>query len=88
LKKKFVTVDDISMLTQKKSRTDPRLAFPVELTPEVALARLKPKMMSLSSTMEIRQRFDASSTALQVLRGSDLSDQCVIVTGATSGIGS
>jgi WW domain-containing oxidoreductase len=34
-----------------------------------------------------RQRFDASSTALQVLHGLDLSGQVALVTGASSGIG-
>ena len=34
-----------------------------------------------------RQRFDASSTALNVLHGSDLTSKTVIVTGANSGIG-
>jgi len=34
-----------------------------------------------------RQRFDASSTALQVLHGQDLSGQLAVVTGASSGIG-
>ncbi len=34
-----------------------------------------------------RQRFDASSTALQVLHGLDLSSQVALVTGASSGIG-
>ena len=34
-----------------------------------------------------RQRFDASSTALQVLHGLDLSGQLALVTGASSGIG-
>jgi WW domain-containing oxidoreductase len=34
-----------------------------------------------------RQRFDASSTALQVLHGLDLSGQVAVITGANSGIG-
>lgn len=34
-----------------------------------------------------KQRFDASSTALQVLVGVDLTDRTVLITGPTSGIG-
>lgn len=37
--------------------------------------------------MDFRQRFDASSTALQILHGRDLSGKVMVVTGATAGIG-
>ena len=40
-----------------------------------------------SNDGEVRQRFDASSTAFQVLQGRDLTGRHVIVTGANSGIG-
>lgn len=36
---------------------------------------------------EIRQRFDASSTAFNVLHGQDLNGRVAIVTGANTGIG-
>ncbi|XP_055683892.1 WW domain-containing oxidoreductase [Lutzomyia longipalpis] len=52
---------------------DPRLAFAVE---EVA-----------PSVSEIRQRFDGSSTALQILHGRDLSGKLAIITGCNVGIG-
>lgn len=63
-----------SDVTLKTSITDPRLAFALE-----------EKVGGKEGL--IRQRFDASSTALQVLQGRDLTDQYVIVTGANSGIG-
>jgi len=61
-----------SHITQKTTTTDPRLAFAVN---------------DNSRAGEFRQKFDGSSTALQVLRGRDLSGCHVIVTGANSGIG-
>lgn len=36
---------------------------------------------------EIRQRFDANSTAFQVLHGQDLSGKVAVITGANAGIG-
>lgn len=36
---------------------------------------------------EVRQRFDASSTALQVLHGRDLSGKIAVITGCNTGIG-
>ena len=35
----------------------------------------------------LRQRFDGSSRALQVLHGQDLTGRVAVVTGANSGIG-
>ncbi|XP_078738288.1 WW domain-containing oxidoreductase isoform X2 [Lampetra fluviatilis] len=58
---------------------DPRLAFPVEQT---GAAR-----SSSSAAAAFRQRFDGSSTALDVLQGRDLSGVVALVTGASSGIG-
>ncbi|XP_059616886.1 WW domain-containing oxidoreductase [Phlebotomus argentipes] len=52
---------------------DPRLAFAIEEVPP--------------SISEIRQRFDGSSTALQILHGRDLSGKLAIVTGSNVGIG-
>ncbi|XP_066600590.1 WW domain-containing oxidoreductase isoform X2 [Prorops nasuta] len=52
--------------------TDPRLAFATEFR-------------ELSEP--VRQRFDASSTALSVLQGRDLRKKLAIVTGANTGIG-
>ncbi|GAB0094053.1 WW domain-containing oxidoreductase [Sergentomyia squamirostris] len=52
---------------------DPRLAFAIEeVSPNIG---------------EIRQRFDGSSTALQILHGRDLSGKMAIVTGCNAGIG-
>ncbi|CAN0390401.1 unnamed protein product [Lampetra planeri] len=58
---------------------DPRLAFPVEQT---GAAR-----SSSAAAAAFRQRFDGSSTALDVLQGRDLSGVVALVTGASSGIG-
>lgn len=53
--------------------TDPRLAFAVEEVPQ--------------NIGEVRQRFDASSTSLQVLHGKDLSGKVALITGCNTGIG-
>lgn len=58
---------------KRTTYTDPRLAFAVEEIP-----------LNIS---EVRQRFDASSTALQVLHGRDLSGKVAIITGCNTGIG-
>lgn len=60
-------------MNAQRTYTDPRLAFAVEELPR--------------NVGEVRQRFDASSTALQVLHGKDLSGRVAIVTGANTGIG-
>ncbi|RZF33091.1 hypothetical protein LSTR_LSTR009820 [Laodelphax striatellus] len=52
--------------------TDPRLAFAEE---------------EKEFPMDLRQRFDCSSTARQVLHGQDLNGKVAIVTGANCGIG-
>lgn len=57
---------------QKTTYTDPRLAFAVEEN---------------KSINDLRQRFDSSSTGLQVLHGQDLSGKLAIVTGSNCGIG-
>lgn len=62
-----------SHINKKTTYTDPRLAFAIE-------DRLERKG-------GLKQRFDASSTAQQVLLGRDLTNQFVIVTGGNSGIG-
>lgn len=53
--------------------TDPRLAFASEEFPQ--------------NIGELRQRFDASTTALQILHGRDLTGKLAIITGANCGIG-
>lgn len=53
--------------------TDPRLAFAVEEAPQ--------------NIAEVRQRFDGSSTALQVLHGRDLHGKRALITGCNTGIG-
>lgn len=52
--------------------TDPRLAFAIE---------------EKEHPGDFRQRFDGSSTALQVLHGRDLSGRVAVVTGANTGVG-
>ncbi|XP_055536554.1 WW domain-containing oxidoreductase-like [Wyeomyia smithii] len=59
--------------TQRKSYTDPRLAFAVEEAPQVV--------------GQLRQRFDSGTNALQVLHGRDLSGKVAIITGSNTGIG-
>ncbi|KAF0311936.1 WW domain-containing oxidoreductase [Amphibalanus amphitrite] len=58
---------------KKTTFTDPRLAFAVE--------------DQEGGERGLRQRFDASSSALHVLHGRDLSGRVALVTGANSGIG-
>ncbi|KAF7275804.1 WW domain-containing oxidoreductase [Rhynchophorus ferrugineus] len=58
--------------TERTTYTDPRLAFAIE---------------EKEHATDFRQRFDASSTALQVLHGRDLSGKVAIITGANAGIG-
>ncbi len=57
---------------EKTTYIDPRLAFAKEIHDS-------------SSLNTFRQRFDASSTAIQVLHGQDLSGTTAIVTGASPG---
>ncbi|KAK5637960.1 hypothetical protein RI129_012255 [Pyrocoelia pectoralis] len=57
---------------RRTTYTDPRLAFAVE---------------EKEHPTDFRQRFDSSSTALQVLHGRDLTGKVALVTGASTGIG-
>lgn len=63
----------IDRKNNKRTYIDPRLAFAVENIPQ--------------KINEIRQRFDANSTAFQVLHGQDLSGKVAVITGANTGIG-
>jgi hypothetical protein len=63
---------DYSNITHKTTSTDPRLAYRTD---------------EKANNGEIRQRFDASTNACQVLQGRDLTGLHAIVTGANSGIG-
>lgn len=63
----------IDKKNNKRTYIDPRLAFAVENMPK--------------NISEIRQRFDCSTTAFQILHGQDLSGKTAVVTGANCGIG-
>ncbi|ODN00385.1 WW domain-containing oxidoreductase [Orchesella cincta] len=58
--------------TGKRTYTDPRLAFARD---------------AKESLYDFKQRFDASTQALAVLNGVDLTNKKALVTGANSGIG-
>ena len=66
------TVVFIETASGKETGTDPRLAFARE-----------PK----DSLYDFKQRFDGSSTAMQVTHGVDLSAKTALITGANAGIG-
>lgn len=59
--------------SQRRTYVDPRLAFAFDDPTE--------------RVSKVRQRFDASSTALQVLHGRDLHARLAVITGANCGIG-
>ncbi|XP_031626327.1 WW domain-containing oxidoreductase [Contarinia nasturtii] len=63
----------IDRKNNRRTYIDPRLAFAVENTPK--------------NVSDIRQRFDANSTAFQVLHGQDLNGKVAVITGANTGIG-
>ncbi len=63
---------------KKTTYTDPRLAFAQEVHDDGSVK---------SGLENFRQRFDASSKALQVLHGRDLIGRLAVVTGANCGIG-
>ncbi|XP_063595628.1 WW domain-containing oxidoreductase-like [Penaeus indicus] len=62
----------VDHINHKTTYTDPRLAFAVEES---------------NTINDLRQRFDSSSTGLQVLHGRDLTGRVAVITGANSGIG-
>ncbi|KAG7208661.1 hypothetical protein KM043_014865 [Ampulex compressa] len=62
----------IDHMNRTTTYTDPRLAFAMEYR---------------EISQPVRQRFDASSTALAVLHGRDLRGKVALVTGANTGIG-
>ncbi|XP_055346837.1 WW domain-containing oxidoreductase-like isoform X2 [Paramacrobiotus metropolitanus] len=65
----------VNHLQKSTSYLDPRLKFAV------------PVGEKLISMDELKQRFDANSTAEQVLSGLELTGKTFLVTGGTSGIG-
>lgn len=78
----------------KSTYTDPRLAFAVEDRTAESLDATSGVPGGVSDCkaraeelQRHKQRFDASSTALQVLVGVDLTDRTILITGPTSGIG-
>ncbi|XP_059144159.1 WW domain-containing oxidoreductase-like [Physella acuta] len=66
------TVFYVDHINQKTTYTDPRLAFAEEVK---------------DTPLDFRQKFDGSSTALQILHGRDMTGKYVLITGANSGIG-
>jgi len=62
----------VDLLNKKTTYTDPRLAFAKE---------------TAAPGTPFRQKHDASTTALQVLHGRDLTGRVAVVTGANTGIG-
>ncbi|KAB0349266.1 hypothetical protein FD754_014123 [Muntiacus muntjak] len=61
----------VDHINKRTTYLDPRLAFTVDDNPT------KPTT---------RQRYDGSTTAMEILQGRDLSGKVVVVTGANSGI--
>ncbi|XP_069112759.1 WW domain-containing oxidoreductase-like [Argopecten irradians] len=66
------TVFYVDHINSRTTYTDPRLAFAEEVK---------------KSRFDFRQKFDGSSTAMQVIQGRDLSGKYAIVTGSNTGIG-
>ncbi|TKC47463.1 hypothetical protein EI555_016316 [Monodon monoceros] len=62
----------VDHINKRTTYLDPRLAFTVDDNPT------KPTT---------RQRYDSSTTAMEILQGRDFSGKVVVVTGANSGIG-
>lgn len=77
------TVIYVNHELRKTTFTDPRLAFATEITESSSSPNKK--MDARTTSMNFRQRFDASTTADQILHGADLTGLTAIITGATIG---
>ncbi|XP_074646454.1 WW domain-containing oxidoreductase-like [Tubulanus polymorphus] len=64
----------VDHINQKTTFTDPRLAFAIEDIDETKIR-------------ELRQKYDGSSTGLQIVQGRDFHSKYVLITGGNCGIG-
>ncbi|KAK2085488.1 hypothetical protein P7K49_036788 [Saguinus oedipus] len=64
-------MNDVGHINKRTTYLDPRLAFTVDDNPTKPTAR---------------QRYDGSTTAMEILQGRDFTGKVVVVTGANSGI--
>ena len=80
------TVIYVNHELRKTTYTDPRLAFASEIQEEPPPNNGTISKLDYNTTSKnFRQRFDASTTADQILHGSDLTGLTAIVTGASIG---
>ena len=77
------TVIYVNHELRKTTFTDPRLAFATEI--QEASSTSSQKIDARTTRDNFRQRFDASTTADQILHGADLSGLTAIITGASIG---
>ena len=77
------TVIYVNHELRKTTFTDPRLAFATEIQEASSIS--SQKIDAKTTSNNFRQRFDASTTADQILHGADLTGLTAIITGASVG---